>query len=372
MDQIDLIAACIMVDTIGLRIGDVDPSRLPKKFLQVDGDDSQKWAKGSLATELGKATYQVRGIKSRCEMNITGSPAFHRQGHNIVSSGDVAMLTFAMLQDVNRDLGLGISRERALNFAEGQGAEVTRIDTPVMVKVPDGLPIRAAINGLALAGVLAGNNTGLYVNESVYFDQHSQLASLKAYDKETEFRGKRKVQLPDTSNARQLLALAAHTIRLEPVYRRKYLQREFGGDKPLLPSMLTAETLAGMLIELLQTYDLRRDIRRPLNEEQLVSIPRQFRSTVLFWQHGHDLLRMLDGDKNQLSRHRSYLRNNHSIDIYGPPPVEIEGRVELGEILSPENFVPVPREIRADPALFFEYDMEAERARIRRRLAGAA
>lgn len=361
----------VMVDTIGLRISDVDPSRLPKKFTQVGGDDSNKWAKGNLETDAGKVSLQVRGIKSKRECHICGSPAFHRQQHNIVSSNDVPMLSFAAVQDANKGLNLGIKYWRAAEFAQGRGLGVTRVDTPVLVRVPAGLPIGAVINGMALAGLLAGIDTSVYVGKSVYFDQHSQLFSLKGYDKMAEMRSRKRLQISETTNTNPLLALAATTIRLEAVYRQKYLKRRFADQDILLPADLTPDVLAKMFLELLARYDLKRELRSCLNQDELLVIPARYRRVVMSWQHGYDALKMLDNNKVEYSRAHGYLLKVHSIDIYGPPPVQIEERIELGDILSPANFLPIPAELRADPELFFSLDMEEERRKLDSRVAAA-
>lgn len=368
--QVKTVSECIMVDTLAFRIPDIDPSRLPNKFAKFGGSDDNKWAKGSLETDAGKASLEVRAVKSKREFNVSGSPAFHRQGHNIVSSNDVPMLAFAAAQDVNRELQLGIKYWRAADFARGRGMEVTRIDTPVLVVPPKGIQTAAVINGLALAGFLAGIDTSVYVGKSVYFDQHSQTAALKAYDKVAEMQRKKRLQIPETANTPALLALA-EAIRLEPVYRQKYLKRRFDKRPILLPEHLTPEELAEMFLELLDKYDLKRDIRKPLNGDQLMAIPRRFRAAAMSWQHGYDVLKMLDNNKTEYSRCHGYLLSAHSIDIKGPPPMELEERIELGDILSPENFMPIPAELRDDPKLFFSCDMRQVQNELDDRVAAA-
>ncbi|MBB4223962.1 phage/plasmid replication protein, II/X family [Variovorax guangxiensis] len=358
-DGIDF-SHCMMVDTLGLRVPDVDPSRLPNKFALVGGGDEKKWAKGSLQTAAGKNSLKVTAVKSRKAFCIEGSPAFHRQGHNIVSSGDVAMLAYAAVKDCNRELWLNLSGDRARAFVRGTGIEVTRVDTPVLLRKPAGLSSAAVINGLALAGILAGHSISLYANESVYFDQHSQLDSLKAYDKLVEVEGKRRLKIPETPQTTALMDLAASTIRMEAVYRQKWLQREFDNE-PLTPSRLSPGVLARMFAALLEGYTLRRDIRRPLNQEALMAIPAKFQRFVLLWQNGNDMKLVKAKNFTEYSRARSYLKLNHSLDIDGPPPKHIEDRVELGDILSPKNFMSVPAEIKADRELFFHCDMDLER-----------
>jgi hypothetical protein len=356
---------CMMVDTLGLRVHNVDPSRLPKKFIQMGSGDAHRWAKGNLQTAAGKNSLKVTAVKSRKAFCIEGSPAFHRQGHNIVSSGDVSMLAFAAAQDCNRELSLGISLERAKQFASGTGMEVTRIDTPVLLRKPEGLAMAAVINGLALAGVLAGHNTSVYVNQTVYFDQHSQLTSLKGYDKLAEIQGKRRLEIPTTSNTDDLIVLAGNTIRMEAVFRQKWLQRKFGPEL-LTPARLTPDVLAAMFGGLLEDYDLRRDIRKPLSQEALMEIPRRFRPYVLLWQNANDMSRVKAENPVEYSRAKNYLELRHSVSLDSTPPQLIEQRVELGDILSAKNFMAVPAAIAADPTLFFRCDM----AQVRQQLDG--
>jgi hypothetical protein len=329
----------------------------------VGGGDEKKWARGNLQTAAGKNSLQVKANKARKAFEIEGSPAFLRQGHNIVSPGDVTMLAYAMAKDCNLALQLGLGTDRAVHFVRGAGMEVTRIDTPVLLRKPAGLSSASVINAIALSSILAGLNTSLYVNETVYFDQQAQLSALKAYDKDAEIKKKRRLEIPETPQTAALLDLAAATIRLEPVYRLKWLKRRFEGRLPA-PAELSPAVLAHMLSGLLDRYDLRRDIRRPLNQDALMVLPARFQRFVLLWQHGYDMARVQAKDPTEYSRACSYLHREHSLNIDGPPPVHIEDRIELGDILSPKNFMPVPPEIEADAELFFSCDMRLERKQI--------
>lgn len=369
-NHFDHIQACLMIDTLGLRIPGADPSRLPNNYVLVGGGDSSRWGSGSLKTAAGKNSLQVRGIKSRHEVRIEGSPGMLRQGHNVVTSGDAKMLAYVAAKDVNRNLDLGLPLERGLQIVQGESIEVTRIDTPVLLNCPAGLTKAAVINGLALAGVLAGHNTSVYVGETVYFDQHSQERAMKVYDKEAEMNSRRLLEIPETDATPMLRDLAKRTLRLEPVYRQKWLQRHIEKDGDLLtPAMLGPEVLAGMLVELLEKYDLRRDLRRPLNEEQLMGIPRKYRQWVLAWQAGYDAPALAEADEFERARVHSYLKANHHIDINAPRPQEIEDRIELGDLLSPSNFVPVPEVIRRDQRLFFSCDLDLMKQDIESRIA---
>lgn len=365
----DHIEECLMVDTLGLCLHDADTSRLKKQFKQVDGDERSEWSKGAITTAAGKQALKVRGIKSKRQLRVETSSQFLRRGHNIVSSSNVTMLSFAGMQSANSELDLGLPLKLGAEFAHGRRIEVTRVDTPVLLAKPPGLSTAAVLNALALAGLMAGNNISVYANETVYFDQHSQQASLKLYDKAAEMAAKRKLQIPVTPNTATLLQLAQDTIRLEAVYRQKLLKVLFADYERVTPALLSESNLAWMLLDLLGKYDLKRDIRRPLNQEQLMAIPRRFRPWVAYWQRGQDALKLMDNNLTEYSRTHGYLKLNHGIDIYAPPPVEIEDRVELGDILHPSNFVPVPPALKKDTALFFELDMDAVRKDLDRRVA---
>jgi hypothetical protein len=358
--EFDNLEPCMMVDTLGLRIHNIDPTRLPKKFGQFGEGDEKKWATGDLKSAAGKTTMLVKAVKSRKTFCIEGSPASLFQGHNIVSSGDAQMLAYATVKECNRALDLGLNTARAVGFVRGTDMEITRIDTPVLLRKPKGLPTSAVMNALAFAGIRAGHNTSLYVGESVYFDQNSQLASLKGYDKLVDIQRKRLLKIPDTPHTPALMGLVADTVRMEAVYRQKWLQRKFPGEL-ITPALLNPSTLAWMFRGLLDNYNLRWNLRMPLNTEALMYLPSACRQYVLLWQSGHDLTRIKAENPTAYSRVLNYLKKEHSINLEGLPPKSIEEKIELGELLHPSNFIPVPEEIQADRELFFSLDMERER-----------
>jgi hypothetical protein len=362
MDDFVVPEGVVMVDTIGLSVKDVDPARLPMKYMKVNADDSKKWAKGTLTGRSGSNSLEVSGVKSRKEFRIEGSVAMHVQGHNIVSPGDVTMLSWVAMRDAQNQLRLGMDLQRAKEVVRGMGVAVTRIDLPVLLNKPQGISTAAAINAVALTGLLAGLNTAVYVGESVYFDQHSQLEAIKLYDKLAEVTRKRGFADHGFGNPLMLLDLAARTIRMEAVYRQKQLMWLFDGRLPE-PFELDPPRLAGMVGRLLEKYDLRRDIRLPLREDDLMAIPSKFRQVAMAWMHGYDVRRVLDIGDRAFGTAHGYLRAHHSLDIKGPPPVDLPERVELGEILSPANMVSVPEEILNDTDLFMHCDMNEERRR---------
>ena len=357
---------CIMIDTMGLRVDDVSGVKLPKKFAQISDDPdivhNSSWAKGNLKSESGKhMSMRVRSVKSGSKLLVEGSNSMQYLDHNIVSSNNAVMTAFSMLDAVRRQYPLEFGYlHQPMSFRMGEGVEVTRIDTPAMLKVPEGLNVGAVINALAYAALSAGLTTTIYPNETVYIDQHSQLASMKAYIKVLEMKRKRREQrLPSTLNAAMLISLAETTVRFEAVYRLKQLSRLFEG-KPVTPSMLSPKTLARMFLDLLDGYDLKGRMRRSLGNEELWAIRMPYRSTVAHWQRGMDLQRLFNGDEKRLAIHRRVLKTDYFIDIFLPPPGAIEVPVELGEILRVENFVPVPAAIKSDPALFYNRNMQAE------------
>lgn len=358
---------CTMIDTMGLRVPDVPNAKLPRAFSQVsDGDDiavNTGWAKGSLESESRKKgqSLRVRTVKSKSQLLVEGSNAIHYQGHNIVSSGDAVMTAYSMLDAVRQTYPLQLNdKMRPWEFMRGEGIEVTRIDIPFMLKTPAGVSVGAIVNALALAGIRSGLVTTLFPRETVYFDQHSQLQSLKAYDKSAEMmQAKNKFEFPSSENATALRLLTKDAVRLEAVYRLKSLTRRFEGKLPL-PSMLSPDVLARMVMELLEKYNLRGTLRSRLGRAELQKIRPVYRTTVALWQQGEEMMSFFGNDEGLFKSHRRIIKAEYGIDILLPHPGAIDVPMELGDVLRTENFVPVPAEIRADRSLFYARDMQAE------------
>lgn len=352
---------CIMVDTVGLAVDDIDAA-LPTRVSTENDEKAWSTDHGNMNSASGRRTFSVRHLKGKKRLLVEGSCAAHYQEHNIVCSNNMAMIAFSMLKAVKEWHELKIPLEKAREFARGESIAITRVDVPVLIRVPTGMSVGTVINGLACAGLRCGLNVALYQNESFYYDQASQLAALKGYDKARQLAQRRKnVPLPETDAATLLGELAASTVRLEAVFRQKYFaSHEWFRGEVVTPSRLSPTVLASILLDLLKKYDLRGSLRARLRQEDLWQIPRRFRGAVAFWQNGGDMLRYFDHNTRTFGQHRKFLSENYSIDIGGRPPGEIEVPVQIGDILSPANFVPVPDAVRRDPQLFHSLNMRDE------------
>lgn len=234
--------------------------------------------------------------------------------------------------------------------------------------MPEGVTKAALINALAIAGIQAGTNTSLYVNESVYFDQNSQMEASKFYDKTAELKRARKGGLPDVEGVELLVDLNEETIRLEAVFRTKKLVQvaKDHGDAPH-PCVFTKEVLAKMVLDLLNKCSTPGQVFRRLELRELLTIPLPYRSPVAHWQNRMPLLDMVVSER-VLKEHAKYIWDNHKINISGPQPDEMNVPMSLYDILKPENFMPVPADIRSNPALFHEVDMDKYRADLQLRV----
>lgn len=355
-----------MIDTMGLRVENVPHLTLPKAFGQISDDpettQNSGWAKGNLRSESGKhLSMRVRTIKKSRQLLVEGSNSMQYLDQNIVSSGDAVMTAFSMLDAVRRQHAMKLNCTfRPRDFMRGRDIEVTRLDMPAMLKIDAGLRTGAVLNAMAFASLRAGVVTTIFPDESLYFDQHSQLESLKAYDKAVEMQqSRRDFALPETDNAAELWELTETTLRFEGVYRLKQLKRLFR-DVPVMPSMLSPHVMAQMFLGLLNKYSLHGSLRRLLSPEDLWKIRPPYRITVALWQSGSDVRSIFNGIEGLLRSHHRVIKRDYGINILAPSPATIGQYVELGEILRVENFVPVPAAIRADPALFYNRDMRAE------------
>ncbi|BDT66117.1 hypothetical protein os1_02700 [Comamonadaceae bacterium OS-1] len=369
------IADCLMVDTLDLTLSNVpsiNRADLKRAYGQIDDNNElvgdSDWAKGSLQSPHGKQSLRVRYVQKTKQLTVEGSPAMHYQGQNVVSSGDVTMLSYMMFRAVNKQLRVDLPIQVGYEIANGRLAEVTRIDVVLLLRVPDGVMKSALINALAIAGIQAGNNISLYVNESVYFDQNSQTESQKLYDKAAQLGHARKGGLPDVEGVELLNDLNEKTIRLEAVFRtRKLVQvAKQHGSRPH-PCVFTPKVLAKMVKDLLYKYSSHDQIFRRLDYKQLRAIALPYRSTVAHWQNDMCLEDMVISDR-VLKEHAAYIWNNHRINIKGPSPDSMHVPMSLYDILSPKNFIPVPPDIRNSPVLFHEEDMDSNRSSIQRRL----
>lgn len=355
-----------MIDTMGLRIENVPHIALPKAFGRISDDpevtNNSGWAKGNLRSESGKhMSMRVRTLKATSQLLIEGSNSMQYLDQNIVSSGDTVMTAYSMADAVRRQHAMNLDCVfRPRDFMQGRDMEVTRVDIAAMLKLDPGLRNGAILNAMAFASLRAGVVTTIYPYESLYFDQHSQLESLKAYDKALEMQqSRRDLTLPKTDNAVALMELARTTLRFEGVFRLKQLKRLFG-DVPVTPSMLSPQVLAQMFLGLLNKYNLHGSLRRTLSPADLWKIRPPYRLTVALWQSGNDVRSIFNGIEGLLRSHHRVIKKDYGINILAPSPVTIEQQVELGEILCIENFVPIPAAIRADPALVYQRDMHEE------------
>jgi len=367
-------AGLVMVDTVGLSLdfADIDLLNAVARVNDTDEPGQQRrWAKQSLrgasgrqsialstkTVKVGKGLVVPGGPKTHTQLHVEGSVAMHVQGQNIVSSADVPMLAYQLFKAVNGQTPLVVPSSRKLDIARGLDAEVTRIDVAVMLRVPKALTKAAVINAIAVAAAKARLPISLYPNETVYFDQHSQYCAGKLYDKAQQLEDKDAKGGDRVSDS--LRQLADRTIRMEFVFRKKYFRNhpELKGKKAY-PVWFTKERLAFMLLEQLDRISVKGHLPRRLDKYDLLSIPLPYRHAVAHWQNGMSVRDFYNSDRT-LREHRTFIQNNfHSIDILGPAPVTIDGDIDLMDLISPANFVPVPDEIRADKQAFFEENME--------------
>lgn len=369
-DRIAHIARCLMLDTLAFDLLDRQIRDLGYASCRID-ELGQAVAQSKLSyagsySDAGKQSFRIEHSEADQRLSIEGSGAMRFQSHNVVASGDVSMLVYAIMDQVNKEHGLQLPPALLYQLALGYLAEMTRIDAALLLKVPQGIEKSAFINALAIAAIKSGTNTSLYIGETVYFDQHSQSDAQKIYDKAAELKRARKGGLPDVGGVEDLEELNEETVRVESVFRKKCLTRiatKHGGLPH--PCLFTKEMVAEMVIDQLEKFACIGHVMCNLDPHELLSIALPYRSTIAHWQNHVNLRDMLKSER-VLKDHARYIWQNHKINIFAPPPDDIHVPMMLGDIVSPENFIPVPAKIRSNPTLFFELDMAAERKRLLR------
>jgi hypothetical protein len=370
-DQIKHVADCLCIDTVGLEFGDIpeEIAKLAKKF-SARNDEGQAisgtgWSKSAFEATTGKHSFAVKHVDATEKLTIEGSNAMHRQGHNVVSSGDMVMTAYSMVQAMNAKHKWGWPKSWGYQIAHGNHVDVTRIDVVLLLRVPDGVSKADFINALAVAGIKAGLDIALYSNESVYFNQSSQSEAAKLYDKEAELRRARKGGLPVVPGVEDLLKLNKRTVRLECVFRAKRLVQiaKVYGGRPH-PRLFNQKLLAEMVLTLMQKLAVHGNIFRRLSHAELLAIPLPYRSTFAHWQNGEVLLDMVKSER-VLKEHKTYLKSHFNVNLNKPYPGLVRESMPLAEILVPANFIPVPEVVRSNPELFYQIDMKAERRKLR-------
>ena len=379
--QLGHVAQCIMVDTIGVIMDHIDPV-LPNNYARINKSESgdeehdpdSAWGKTSMSNHAGKRSLSIRkGLKKQrgCAatptVTVEGSFPAYAQGHNVVSTGDVPLLCYVMFRAVNGKYPLIAPVERKLAIARGQDIRVSRIDVDLLLKVPSRMNMGDFINAIAFAGFSTGLPIKVFPREATYFDPSSQSHAVKFYDKAAENASKRKPCWPDSPNVDRLKQVAADFVRVEFVFRQKYFLglAELGGELPH-PEWFTRERLAQMVLKALDKLNLQGQLETRLPPHALQEILLPYRTTVALWQNGEDMeMHMV---KRTVAEHRKYLLEEHSIDIGCPPP-SVFGHIDLAEVLSPANFVPVPDDVRADLTLFYDEDINQTIERFERVIA---
>lgn len=87
------------------------------------------------------------------------------------------------------------------------------------------------------------------------------------------------------------------------------------------------------------------------------------------WQNGMYLPDMVVSER-VLKEQARHIKQNHQIDIEVPPPDSLAMEsLSLLDVLAPQDFMPVPEEIRGNPSLCRELDMGRHRADLTSQLA---
>lgn len=402
LDQLDHVAECVMLDTIGLEIHNAWV-KLPKTVAAVDdemaADEDSARGYGRTQRDSGKKSFHVtcrklskkqriveaavltkggshlpkagtaeaRALESM--IYIEGSPAMHYQEHNIVASNDVTMLAHDMVKAVYGEHRFDLSKKRRLAIARGRDVLVTRLDVVVLVNLPEGADKEAVINAVALALAMNGCNMQVFAGQSVYCDPSNQMRAWKLYDKDAEMAFRKGFQAPDTEAGRVLVDLYKNKLRLEFVFRRKYFASHtmFRGH-PVYPQRFDPELLALMVVEELARTRMFGKLARRYSQDELLSVPMPYRTTLALWQNGGDVRAVLGDEANM---HRSYLRKRFKgLDIFKASPAVLPAALTFAEVLHPRNFVVVPQVVKEDGKLFHTTDMEAEIARHSSRVVG--
>lgn len=265
---------------------------------------------------------------------ISGNPTKFLQGHNIIGTDDLNLLTLRLLEAIAPEAGFVVDAFTKARVLKGEYF-VKRIDINYMFELPSLFDVRAWIDA---AGMKSRTRHGRSTVKkgTVYYGQHSKRWAFKGYSKYDEIMGGEKGhRLPTHLLNTPLLAFTENKLRLELVLRAPELKKITDDENP------TARQLLALgLQETFNSYLSRLEMAAnvSLRDDFMCKLPRSVQGTYALWRQGFDVRSVLS--KATFYRHKKDLIE-FQIDISLPFDTQDNHA---------SNVVPLVRVLEAKPA----------------------
>lgn len=263
-------------------------------------------------------------------LQIDGNPTKFLQGHNVVGSRDLIILTDMCVSKIFKELGFLYTATLRETILSGNFT-VSRLDVNDYIEFDSEDNAKAWM--MACESV-ATSRQGKFVRKgtTIYMGKHSRRVSLKIYSKYLELtQAKKGHQLPIAlPHKQQLLDYVEKKLRIEATFRSLFL-KDLGLNKA---KELTPQVIGDLYAKQVGKLEMNAQVK--LNPMEAMDLPKAVQLTYMCWRDGTRLKDSMR--KSQFYAHRKILKE-HGIDIKVSPK-KIES-----------NIIPLIRKIEAKPVM---------------------
>lgn len=264
---------------------------------------------------------------------ISGNPSKFLQGHNVVGSDDLNLLTERVMEALAPQCGFtvdAITRQRIRNGLYF----VKRLDINYYFELPSLSDVRAFIDASATK-TRTRHGRSTVKKGTFYLGQHSKRWSIKGYSKYDEIMsGERGHRLPPRLLNTPLLAYAENKLRLELVLRAPELKKLSDDENPSARQILDLG-IQPLFNKYLSRLDMTANVS--LRDEVMASLPSKLQGTYALWRQGYDVRSCVS--RATFARHKKELM-----------PYQIDISLPFHDADKPaSNVVPLLRVLEAKP-----------------------
>lgn len=300
--------------------------------MSFDANGKQEWVCEKRVTIESSHSTKIQ-IRSHTDNSIwvSGNPAKFLQGHNIFGTDDLTYLMGRFFDELLRnhdDLGLNPTYEQYEKIQEGDYF-LTRVDFNLSWHLDNVEQVNAWIRSASQSANLRHRGSGVFQEGTLYFGKHSQYWSLKCYSKGTEISAKNH-RLPDYLQIPELIEWANKSLRLELVFRSKFLKKT-----GLCHAKKWCKNTGKELLLSCVRDDLQISDNMTLKDDVINTLPPRLRMIYHSWLNGDDLRQIMS--KSAFYRWRTQMLA-YGIDI------------SIVQDSERSNVVPLIRYLEAMPA----------------------
>jgi II/X family phage/plasmid replication protein len=310
-------------------------------LVSVDSDGLERWNvamprsfEGSYESFIQvKSNDLTECLQFGTMLYISGNPSKFLQGHNVVGTDDLNLLTERVLDALAPLCGFFLDSVTRQRIRQGL-YYVKRLDINYYFELPSLGDVRAFIDASATK-TKTRHGRSTVKKGTFYLGQHSKRWSFKGYSKYDEIMsGERGHRLPPRLLNTPLLAYAENKLRLELVLRAPELKKIADNETPTARQILDVG-IQNLFNQYLSRLDMTANVS--LRDEVMASLPSKLQGTYALWRQGYDVRTCVS--RATFARHKKELM-----------PFQIDISLPFHDADTPAgNVVPLLRVLEAKP-----------------------